>query len=218
MFIDLWNSAAGNYGTFNEDTGFFELNGITDITYQEAIVTYNRTAFAAINISNISSVFAINNADIEKYRTTLPVRKGIAGVGGVNLLSLAYDNVVIKSIRLFNSNDIIYASSINYMLNNANSLEFISSVIYLNNINSAINSFEKAYMLKDIRLNRLKINLSFISCSLLSESSILYMINNEAATSNITITLHPDAYARAMANADIVAALEAHPNVSLASA
>ena len=44
------------------------------------------------------------------------------------------------------------------------------------------------------------------------------MINKEAATSPITITLHADAYARAMANADIVAALEAHPNVSLASA
>ena len=44
------------------------------------------------------------------------------------------------------------------------------------------------------------------------------MIENEAAKSAITITLHADAYARAMANADIVAALEAHPNVSLASA
>ena len=44
------------------------------------------------------------------------------------------------------------------------------------------------------------------------------MIENEAATSGITITLHADAYARAMANTDIIAALEAHPNVSLASA
>ena len=51
-----------------------------------------------------------------------------------------------------------------------------------------------------------------------SSKSILYMIQNEAATSAITITLHADAYARAMANTDIVAALEAHPNVSLASA
>lgn len=50
------------------------------------------------------------------------------------------------------------------------------------------------------------------------EDCILYMIQNEAATSAITITLHADAYARAMANADIVAALQAHPNVSLASA
>lgn len=58
----------------------------------------------------------------------------------------------------------------------------------------------------------------YINSPYFREDCILYMIQNEAATSAITITLHADAYARAMANADIVAALEAHPNVSLASA
>ena len=47
--------------------------------------------------------------------------------------------------------------------------------------------------------------------------SVLYMINNEAATSPITITLHADVYNRCMANEDILAALEAHNNISLAS-
>ena len=58
----------------------------------------------------------------------------------------------------------------------------------------------------------------YIDSPYFREDCILYMIENEAATSAITITLHADAYARAVANADIVAALEAHPNVSLASA
>lgn len=58
----------------------------------------------------------------------------------------------------------------------------------------------------------------YINSPYFREDCILYMIQNEAAKSAITITLHADAYARAMANADIVAALQAHPNVSLASA
>ena len=58
----------------------------------------------------------------------------------------------------------------------------------------------------------------YINSPYFREDCILYMIENEAATSAITVTLHADAYAKAMANADIVAALEAHPNVSLASA
>lgn len=58
----------------------------------------------------------------------------------------------------------------------------------------------------------------YINSPYFREDCIIYMIRNEAATSAITITLHADAYARAMANADIVAALQAHPNVSLASA
>ena len=52
----------------------------------------------------------------------------------------------------------------------------------------------------------------------LTIKSVLYMINNEAATSPITITLHSDVYNRCMANTDILAALETHTNISLASA
>jgi len=37
LLIDMWNSACGIYGTYNEDTGYFELNGITNIKYEEAI-------------------------------------------------------------------------------------------------------------------------------------------------------------------------------------
>ena len=36
LFIDQWNAACGKYGRYNPDTGYFELNGLTDITYEEA--------------------------------------------------------------------------------------------------------------------------------------------------------------------------------------
>ena len=42
LFIDMWNSACGSYGQYNADTGFFELNGLIDITYDEAIPIYLR--------------------------------------------------------------------------------------------------------------------------------------------------------------------------------
>ena len=79
-------------------------------------------------------------------------------------------------------------------------------------------AFDDCTLLKTIKIKSLKLSISFPNASMLTSKSILYMIQNEAATSAITITLHADAYARAMANADIVAALQAHPNVSLASA
>ena len=52
--------------------------------------------------------------------------------------------------------------------------------------------------------------------ALLSKESLLYLINNEAATSAITIELASYAYTRLANDADIVAALAAHPNISLA--
>jgi type IV secretory pathway VirB3-like protein len=53
---------------------------------------------------------------------------------------------------------------------------------------------------------------------MLSKESLLYIIENEAVTEVITITLHASAYARLAQDADIVAALNNHPLVSLASA
>ena len=87
-------------------------------------------------------------------------------------------------------------------------------------IDSTMFSIKKEYTMRRLEFFKLK-NMAlsqYIDSPYFREDCILYMIQNEAATSAITITLHADAYARAMANADILAALEAHPNVSLASA
>ena len=65
---------------------------------------------------------------------------------------------------------------------------------------------------------KLMYDLNIGGSPVLSVKSVLYMINNEKATSPITITLHADVYNRCMANADILSALEAHTNISLASA
>ena len=69
-----------------------------------------------------------------------------------------------------------------------------------------------------IKIYGLKNNSNFYVSNMLSVKSVLYMINNEAATEPITITLHADVYNSCMANADILAALEQHTNISLASA
>jgi hypothetical protein len=70
----------------------------------------------------------------------------------------------------------------------------------------------------EVRLHNIKVGIKFPLAKNISKASILYMIENEASTKAIAITLHADAYARLSADADIVAALAAHPNVSLAKA
>ena len=52
--------------------------------------------------------------------------------------------------------------------------------------------------------------------SLLTKDSLLYIINNEAATSAITIKLSSYCYEKYSTDADVTAALANHPNVSLA--
>lgn len=79
-------------------------------------------------------------------------------------------------------------------------------------------SFANCVALKFLSIKALTKSVVLSDSPKLTNKSILYVILNEVATSPITITLHADAYARAMANAEILAALEAHSNVSLASA
>lgn len=59
-------------------------------------------------------------------------------------------------------------------------------------------------------------SLKLSDSSLLSKDSLLYIINNETATSAITITLHTSAYARLATDPNITAALANHPNITLA--
>lgn len=92
---------------------------------------------------------------------------------------------------------------------------------YLNMRNVTVNTdmFMKAYSLTTVYLDNLAVSLGSIKYSpLLSKESLLYMIEHEAATEAITITLHAAAYARLATEPDIMEALTNHPLVTLASA
>lgn len=69
--------------------------------------------------------------------------------------------------------------------------------------------------LTHLELKNVKISCQLYGCPLLSKESLLYLINNEAATSAITIKLASYAYDKWANDADVVAALANHPNISL---
>lgn len=79
------------------------------------------------------------------------------------------------------------------------------------------NSFYNCKLLKTVKIFQLKYNLSLSDCPLISKASLIYAINNSAATTAITITLHPTAYARFENNPEVVEALSKKPLVTLGS-
>jgi hypothetical protein len=102
------------------------------------------------------------------------------------------------------------------MFSNTYSLEYVeildSPAITTNPIGSA------HHCLKTAKFAKLAASISLYNAAAISKESILFMIEHEAATSAITITLHADAYSRLSTDPDIVEALNNHPLVSLASA
>ena len=75
--------------------------------------------------------------------------------------------------------------------------------------------FNSCYSLVHANLKSVKLAYKFSNSSFLSKESLLYLINNEAATSAITIILASHAYERLANDADVVAALANHPNISI---
>lgn len=84
------------------------------------------------------------------------------------------------------------------------------------NIGTIGNMFSNCYSLTHINLKNAKYAYQLRGSALLSKESLLYLINNEEATEAITITLAPYAYERLANDADVVAALANHPNISIA--
>ena len=108
------------------------------------------------------------------------------------------------------------ATNIDAMFTTATSLNIIPEVDMQNVKTVSSAPFNKCYALKDVKVKNMKVSTTFGNCYLLNKESLLYMINNEASTSAITITLNSTVYTALAEDTDILAALAAHPNISLA--
>ena len=208
--------------------GYWYLNGLGDITNEQM-----RKIYAVGNIYSyiqLDSLLRDGSADFVRIRTNIcnggwgnNIRYFNSFLEDPNSIQFfCYGNKTLESCMLtpiywLTSKNIKLAMALRYAFYGSN-IEHIVGVITGKASTFDTTTFENSYFLKTIAIVELNKNISFHSSGELSVKSVLYMIQNEAATSAITITLHADAYARAMANAGIVAALEAHPNVSLASA
>ena len=182
LFIDQWNNACGIYGRYNADTGFFELNGLTDITYQQAMTIYN----AGIRQSSTLGAGYISL----NIRTHLP---RIGGAQAAIAGSTFYGCLSIETVELINMKVGDYA------FHNCRKLKRVCvNPPYAYSINSATHeAFTGCVALEEIRGSIRENNpVSFADSPLLSIESIKHMIDHAMNTAPITITLHPEAYAR----------------------
>ena len=211
----------GEYGkTVVHKAGHWYLNGLGDITNEEIreiyykssniILTHGGTYDYFSPYINIRTMFQLNTGitnwtgrfTINSTQFCHNMRKCIVYTAayndniGITITSNYENNIFYKSVMLTHSLSTITLKS---KIDNAYGLSSCSSIV-------------------TIKIKGIIDNLIIAKTPVLSMKSVLYMINNEAATSPITITLHSDVYNRCMANADILAALEVHTNISLASA
>lgn len=200
---DLYVSAGAKY---NEATGYYELNGLTDITEEEM-----RTIYKYAGTPQVKAAFAYSKA-----RTNLPMpgmyngtlyaamfygcpNLEVAYLGNKQLSPTEYDVPLIYT----EGNNCFYLCK---------KLKKIYGKIYQRNDWDL--TFGDCLALEEVRIAELHSSIQLSWSPNLSKESVQYMITNAkplsgAAVGSITITLHPTAYARLKDDADIVAALEA---------
>lgn len=209
---DLYISAGAKY---NETTGCYELNGLTDITEEEMRKIYLLYITNSPKAEHIVSWLSYPG----DFRTNIPPRVYYVSniqnsIGGNNSLEV----LVLSSSALYIQNLVATAHGSFPKLRRV-----IGDWVYANNNPSKYNfaygqPFSNCPLLEEIRMKGINKSHTFAVSPNLSKESVQYMIENAnppsgAAAGSIAITLHPTAYARLKDDADIVAALEAKNGV-----
>lgn len=204
---DLYISAGAVY---NEATGYYELNGLTDITEEEMRVIWQE---------DLSGWYRKGRTNLTR---NISVKGNTGGYnGGIDISCICISN---KNLQVFNLGADCFARYMDAAFRECSNLETIDTrfrvVPYDTNL--GINPFGGCIKLKDVRFDnhylRMKATLNLYDSPLISKESVLSAItttDNASATSAgfLTITLHADAYARLKDDADIIAALEAKNGV-----
>lgn len=184
-FDDLWISAAGSNGTVDhthtEDNVSkpYYLNEVW-MTYEEALVVYNEY---------YADILSLNARDIYGVTNFPPPTNGSA---------TQYTNYHAYNAKVINvGNGFLVSSSIGWLsiapkltkiIGNINLTYWLASIKSLNYLNAPALTDVKIYHIHD------DFNIKFLKS--ISLASMQYMVNNSTATSSITVTVHPDVYAK----------------------
>lgn len=206
--------------TVTHKAGHYYLNGLGDITEEQMMYIYDNTNSYTLS-DNVSCRFF----ETSSLRTNI-CRKhtGWNYANGAIIARLMFYKSGVTVARLANTS----WSETSYCFPVGDATSMFELCVNLKNIIGVINCnaqiqglgsiFKGCTSLENFKIYKLSKEFKCESSPNVSKSSIIYAIQNAVPTSAITITLHPDAYARIADDADIVAALEAQPLISLVSA
>lgn len=186
---ELDAQAAAIGAIHNYTTGYFEYNTLVDITTEEL----------RDMLSHINEIFLPGGRRLanSKARTNIVTASSLSKGWGGDFVSLNGLLVQNKNIEILKLGDVqAQGPTVTMFCYGAYRLKKILGEIDVRAVTQFELVFKDTPLLSDITLWSLKCSIAFSGCSLLSLTSIQYMVDHAANTSPITITLHPDAHAR----------------------
>lgn len=218
LFIDLWNECAVDFGRYNEETGYFELNGLTDLTWDDAVFIYTISANSFYpdykNTGFRYDLFKPPYRPLKgRFRTNLPCNYGIDQFYG-------YENLRRVSVYCCNQIEVLnvnaktpfgrppYYSQYPKVL--TRELEFyfcgalrkVMGYISLATLGATNYGYDLPN-LEEINLYNITKNYKyFYRAPKLNYTSVKCMIENRGGTNAITIWYHANVYNKILGTAD----------------
>ena len=210
---DLYISGGAKY---NEATGFYELNGLTDITEEQMRVIYEKTWGWWLHLPSLNGF----GSALPRTNIPCPDYKIISYASNISLNSIfsasGNDNnlevVNLRALYTPTGFDEIKIVDFNWAFQEDKKIREVQGII---NVNEARYKLSIGGNIETINIKGLKANIKFYGSQRLSKESVLYMINNSEATSAITIGLNKAVYDVMKDDADIIAALAEKTNITL---
>ena len=191
LFIDLWNNVCSNSGHYNADTGYYELNGITNLSYQDALLIYQATSNMYVN-TDMASMF-----EYSFCKTTIPLHQNRANVilGQVERIDFrnAFKNSVIQVLNLGTQINVSKASGAFQM---CLALREINTMINVENVleTDLQNMFTTCLNLETVYLMGLCASIAINSSSKLKYDSLRSLVDDSLNTEAITVKVASATY------------------------
>lgn len=185
LFVDMWTRCYDcQYDATKEKP--FTCNGL-DLTLSEAIDVYNAPR---LTYNNIPGLTLLN-------RGAHTIICGSSGSNGISVsFKSAFRTQSLNVIRVSTDSGAVHVVDFENAFFNLVGLHKIIGIIVEAGPATWNNAFGNCIALEDVRIKNLRSSLSFKDSSKLSLSSLQYLVTNASNTSPVTVTLHPEAYAR----------------------
>ena len=212
LFIDMWenrcrfNGKDHYFGKYNRDTGFFELNEITDITYEEALQIWVLSHHAKFALNAVlDRVFGgIGHSEFQHYslcRTYFPIIS--ASYSGLNAKALCHYNSVVETLLFIDGYGVNASGNFESAFTSCTKLRKILSPISFPVVSNDTfyNCISLEYIIIKAYINNNSFNfqwspkLSFESLNLLVSHARFDNTDTNHERS-MTVTVHPDVYAK----------------------
>jgi surface protein len=190
-------------GWTDEDIAYYQENGVNwneeDDEYHK-VTDDNKALYGVLTASNL--------LDYYKRIVYLP-KIDTSGVTDMN--GMFYGCYSLISIPQLNTSSVTNMNEMFYGCSSLTSIPLLDT----SKVTDMSSMLQSCVSLTHVNLKNVKLAYQLNHSNLLSKESLLYLINNEAATSAITIKLASYAYDRWATDPDVVAALANHPNISI---